>query len=191
MSMKKPVIALVLGTARKDRMSERVALYIKSVLEKRDDLELRYYDVKEMLQDHTIPNWEGSDAIKPWEEAVEQADAFLFVAPEYNHGYPGELKILLDQPGGSRYAGKPATVAGVSAGRLGGARVIEQLIQVFSTLGLVYVNKPLMFGNVEELAEQTDEQIGEQFESRVTKTIDMMLKFAHRLDGLNAELSKK
>jgi NAD(P)H-dependent FMN reductase len=45
---------------------------------------------------------------------------------EYNHSYPGELKMLLDMLF-SQYAHKPVGICGVSSGAWGGTRMVEQL----------------------------------------------------------------
>jgi NAD(P)H-dependent FMN reductase len=54
------------------------------------------------------------------------ADGFIIVSPEYNHSYPGELKMLLDMLF-SQYAHKPVGICGVSSGAWGGTRMVEQL----------------------------------------------------------------
>ena len=60
---------------------------------------------------------------------VQQADAVLFVTPEYNRSVPGVLKNAIDvgsRPyGKSAWNGKPAAVISVSPGAIGGsARII-------------------------------------------------------------------
>lgn len=66
---------------------------------------------------------------------VRQADAFLVVTPEYNHGYPAALKSTIDAVY-TQWQAKP--VAFVSYGGLsGGLRAVEQLRQVFASLHAV------------------------------------------------------
>ena len=36
------------------------------------------------------------ESTKRWSATIAALDAFVFVSPEYNHGYPGMLKHLLD-----------------------------------------------------------------------------------------------
>jgi NAD(P)H-dependent FMN reductase len=59
-----------------------------------------------------------------WASKVEQADGYIFLTAEYNHGYPAVLKNALDQifPEMNR---KPVSFVGY--GNTGGARAIEQL----------------------------------------------------------------
>lgn len=71
---------------------------------------------------------------KAWAQRVGKADAFIIVAPEYNHGYTGVLKNALDWVG-PEWNGK--WVGFVSYGGLsGGSRAVEQLRQVVVELGL-------------------------------------------------------
>lgn len=57
---------------------------------------------------------------------MTRADGLVIVSPEYNHGYPGEMKLMLDQLY-KEYNRKPVGICGVSSGALGGARMVEQL----------------------------------------------------------------
>jgi chromate reductase len=64
--------------------------------------------------------------VAAWKRAISEADAVLFVTPEYNYGVPGTLKNAFDWA--SRPAGtsplnkKPAGIMGVSGGNSGTAR---------------------------------------------------------------------
>ncbi|MCW7541738.1 NAD(P)H-dependent oxidoreductase [Aquabacterium sp. A7-Y] len=82
------------------------------------------------------------------DERIAQADAFLVVTPEYNHGYPAALKALIDTVGEPWHA-KP--VAFVSYGGVsGGLRAVEQLRQVFAELHAVTVRDTVSFANAPE-----------------------------------------
>jgi NAD(P)H-dependent FMN reductase len=60
---------------------------------------------------------------------VNEADALIFVVPEYNHSFPGLLKHVLDT-NLKEYIHKAAGVCGVSAGPFGGARMIQNFLPV-------------------------------------------------------------
>ncbi|PYE19185.1 NAD(P)H-dependent FMN reductase [Williamsia limnetica] len=63
---------------------------------------------------------------------LEHADGFVIVTPEYNHSYPGELKILIDA---HRSEWKHKPVMFVSYGGMsGGLRAVEHLRTVFAEL---------------------------------------------------------
>lgn len=70
-----------------------------------------------------------------WSERVEAADAFVFVMPEYNHGYTAPLKNAIDYLY-REWAHKP--VGFVSYGGVaGGTRAVQLLKPVLAVLKLV------------------------------------------------------
>jgi len=81
-------------------------------------------------------------------EQIAEADAFVVVTPEYNHGYPAPLKALIDSVG-EQWHGKP--VAFVSYGGIsGGLRAVEQLRLVFAELHTVTIRDSVGFASAWE-----------------------------------------
>ena len=87
-----------------------------------------------------FPVDDAGEAIKEpkFSEAMNRADGVVLVVPEYNHGYPGMLKHVLDT-NLKEYIHKAVGVCGVSAGGFGGVRMIENLLPVLRELGLVTI----------------------------------------------------
>src|SRR6185369_9093323 len=77
---------------------------------------------------------------------VREADAILFVTPEYNYSVPGVFKNAIDwaaRPyGDSAWKGKPVAIMGASAGVLGTARAQYHLRQILVFLDMPAVNQP-------------------------------------------------
>ncbi len=169
----RPFIPVVLGTARKGRQSEKVARAVFEILKGRDDIDIELIDVKDHIHGQTIPPWEENKITRPWRDVAERADAFLFVVPEYNHGYPGELKLLLDQEL-KAYIGKPVVVCAVSAGHFGGARVVENLVPVFRELGFTASSYSIYVSQVEDFPSEPSDAEG-KFRERVNKGADALI----------------
>ncbi len=186
-----PYIPILLGTARVDRQSEKVATYLADMLKDHKDARFELHDVRDYALHHTIPDWQPQEKelqkTEKWRDVVEKSHAFIIVTPEYNHGYPGELKMLLDQTL-KPYLGKPVLTVGVSAGRFGGARVVEHLLSVYSELGLVHVPYPLYVGNVKEVFEKESSAIDEEWKPRIDKSIGKLLIYEKRLREIGSEL---
>ena len=74
-------------------------------------------------------------AVAAFKQAIREADAVLFVTPEYNHGVPGVMKNAVDwasrPPRGAALDGKPVGIIGASPGMTGSARGQSQLRQAF------------------------------------------------------------
>jgi NAD(P)H-dependent FMN reductase len=129
-------IPVLLGTARRGRMSEHVAAFVTSELSKLPGVETELFDVRSL----GLPTDDAGEQIKhpAFSAAVMRADALVVVAPEYNHGYPGLLKHALDS-NLKEYVHKAVGIVGVSAGPWGGTRVVENLLPVMRELGLVTI----------------------------------------------------
>lgn len=138
-------IPVLLGTARRGRMSEHVAAFVTSELSKLPGVETELIDVRSL----GLPTDDAGEQIKhpAFSAAVMRADALVVVAPEYNHGYPGLLKHALDS-NLKEYVHKPVGIVGVSAGPWGGTRVVENLLPVMRELGLVTIFWDGNFSNV-------------------------------------------
>jgi NAD(P)H-dependent FMN reductase len=151
--MAKLSVPILLGTNRKDRQSEHVARWLLQVMQKREDLETTLFDVREF----DLPNDNYGGAIKDlfpkWRDAVIAADGLVIVAPEYNHGYPGNLKSVLDLLL-KEYIHKAVGLVGISAGPWGGTKVVEQLVCVVRELGLTVTFTDLNFAKVQDLFDE-------------------------------------
>lgn len=168
-------ITIVLGTARKGRQSEKVAHYIYETLKENQDLELELADVKNFNLSHTIAPWEEGLENQDWSNLVKKTDAFFIVVPEYNHSFPGELKLLLDQEL-KAYNNKPLILVGVSAGTFGGSRAVESLLPVVYELGLRPLPYPLYFPQVEELFKKDKEEIDIEYKEKINASLNKILE---------------
>jgi len=93
--------------------------------------------------------------VQKWTAKIAEADGFIIVTPEYNHGYPAVLKNAFD------YVGKEwnkKAIGFVSWGSVGGARAIEQLRGVAIELQLapirtsVHIPAPVYMAAINEKA---------------------------------------
>ena len=77
---------------------------------------------------------------------IKEADAVLFVTPEYNYSVPGVLKNAIDwasRPyGQNAWKGKPAAIMGASIGFVGTARAQYHLRQMMVFLDVPVVTQP-------------------------------------------------
>ena len=136
MSSRPLFIPVILGTVRKGRASENVARFVFEQVKQREGVETEFIDIREL----NFPADDAGEQIKHegFSATCARADGFVLVVPEYNHGYPGMLKHVLDS-NLKEYIHKAVGVCGVSAGGFGGTRVIENLLPVLRELGLVTI----------------------------------------------------
>lgn len=162
-------LKIILGTGRKDRYSDKVAKYINEEAIK-NKFESEVIDVRDYASEFTIPNWEKNEVTNKYSGKIKEADAVIIVIPEYNHGYPGELKILLDRTK-DEYGDKPVALVGVSAGNFGGVRAIQNIIPVLVYLDMNIIQPYLSFSNVENLFEEDGKILDNNYERRVNKIL--------------------
>ena len=129
-------IPVILGTPRQGRWSEHVARFVTGEIGRFPGVETDFVDVRDL----PIPITGAGEDVKDrgFSELCMRADAFVLVAPEYNHGYPGLLKHVLDT-NLKEYIHKAVGICGVSAGSFGGTRVIQNMLAVMRELGLVTI----------------------------------------------------
>jgi NAD(P)H-dependent FMN reductase len=159
-------------------MSEHAARLLHAEVERRPGVESELVDVARL----PIPVDDAGEGVKDeaFSEAMNRADALVIVAPEYNHGYPGLLKHILDT-NLKEYVHKAAGVVGVSAGVFGGARVIQNLIPVLRELGLVTIFWDVNFTTVGTRFDESGKLVDESFLPRIDKFLEELLWMAETL----------
>jgi len=170
-------VPIILGTPRQGRMSEHAAKLMLAQLAARSGVETELIDVAKL----PIPVTDAGEALKDpgFAETMNRADALVIVAPEYNHGYPGLLKHVLDT-NLAEYIHKAAGIVGVSAGVFGGARVIQNLIPVLRELGLVTIFWDVNFTTVGRRFDEDGNLLDDSFLS-IGKFLDELLWMAETL----------
>jgi len=76
------------------------------------------------------------------------------------------------------YIHKPVGIAGVSAGALGGARVIEHLLPVMRELGLVTIFTDMNFSKVRDLFDDAGQLRDESYLKRIDKFLKELIWMA-------------
>jgi NAD(P)H-dependent FMN reductase len=167
MSAARPIfIPVILGTTRKGRASENVARFVHGELSRHEGIETELVDIRDIV----LPTGDAGEAIKDsrFSTLVSRADGLLIVTPEYNHGYPGMLKHLLDT-NLKEYIHKAVGICGVSAGGFGGTRVIENLLPVLRELGLVTIFWDGNFSNARNLFDKDRNLLDQSYVKRIEK----------------------
>ncbi len=146
-------IPIILGTGREGNNSEKVAEFVFEEA-KNYGFDVVLIKPTEWLEKFFTGGMSEEKRNKI-SEIFNRANGFLIVSPEYNHGYPGELKLLLDEFY-EEYTHKPVGILGVSKGKLGGARMIEQLRLVCIGLQMIPLRNSVYFSNVKNFENEKE-----------------------------------
>lgn len=169
--MDKLFIPILLGTNRRDRASEHAAKWVFSKMQAREDIEPQYFDVRDFKLPHDHYGMEIGGEFPEWRDAIIKADGLVIVTPEYNHGYPGILKSVLDVLL-KEYIHKAVALVSVSAGPWGGLRVCEALLPVVRELGLAVTFTDLQFPSIGTKFDEAGNLLDPAYERRVKGFLD-------------------
>ncbi|GHT57056.1 FMN reductase [Bacteroidia bacterium] len=117
-----------------------------------------------------------------FQHAVRNADAVLFITPEYNRSFPGVLKNAIDwatRPYGQNlWQHKPAAIIGASMGRIGTFGAQQHLKSVCSFLDMRLMNQPELYfdasASMNEKGNIKEESVG--FVQKYLKAFESWIK---------------
>ena len=168
-------IPILLGSMRSDRMGPRAARLVMCELKRRghvphlvDPLELQLPLLDRMYKEH--PSGEAPELLERLAELYRNADGFLIVSGEYNHGIPAALKNLLDHFL-EEYFWRPSGIVCYSAGQFGGVRAAMQLRMTLAELGMSSIPSLLP---IPRIGQALDEE-GKPSDPRTTGSLNRFL----------------
>ena len=188
--MDKLNIPILLGTNRPLRQSVHVAKWLKLKVEERTDIDMVLFDVADFALPQHNYGQEIKEQFPEWRDAIVRADGLIIVTPEYNHGYPGTLKAVLDLLL-REYIHKAVAFVGVSAGPWGGTRVIEAMVPMVRELGLAVAFSDLNFTFVQKAFDATGKPVDPAFEQRARDFLDELVWMARTLKWGRENLPSK
>jgi NAD(P)H-dependent FMN reductase len=181
MNQDKLVIAIIEGTSREARESIQAARFVEQVGKTYQNVEIIFVDPQEFTFPNNGADTEGKDP--RYTDITARADGFFIVSPEYNHSMPGALKRMLDSEY-ENYRRKPVALAGASSGQWGGTRMVEALLPVVRSLGLVPMQPTNYFPYVQDLFDDEGSMLPEhvqQYTKAVRYNWDELLWYAAAL----------
>lgn len=144
-------IGILLGSARAHGNGRSVEKWFQPCLERSSpqyDLVHVYPDAPMHplgpLTDEVIPALVGSEGgyanpqVEQWSQLIKSCHALVIITPQYNWGYPGDLKTALDHLY-HEWKGKPVLV--ITYGGHGGGKCAQQLKQVLEGLHMKVVEE--------------------------------------------------
>lgn len=141
------MITIIAGTNRKNSITSKVALYYKKLLTKKG-LSCQILDLASLPRDFLFSSLYGEEN----DEFIQITQKYIFnpmklivITPEYNGSFPGIMKAFIDGWDPRKVSGKWVALVGVSSGRQGNARGMDDLTNIFNYLkiNVVPVKPPL------------------------------------------------
>ncbi len=140
-------LQVIIGSTRPGRIGKSVGDWVFEQAAKRTDIEVELVDVADYdlpLLDEPVPPSMGGhtkEHTKRWAAKIAEADAYVFVTAEYNHGVPGALKNAIDF---LFFEWHNKAAGFVSYGSNGGSRAVEHLRGTMAEIKIADVRQQLM-----------------------------------------------
>lgn len=178
--------AVIYGSVRGERRQGiKAARFIVKNLERRghdvtlvDPLEHKLPLLDLMYKEYE--DGQAPDAIEQVGRILEDADGFIIVSAEYNHGEPAALKNLLDHYQ-SEYLYKPSGIVTYSAGSFGGVRALITLRAILAELGSPSIPSAFPVPKVGRAFDDEGNALDNIYVQRIEKFLDEFEWYANAL----------
>jgi len=169
-------IAILLGSVREGRQSHKIAHYLQARLQEKG-ITADLID----LAENPLPIMGIHPQPPPEVERIgvrlQEADALLFVTPEYHGSFSGVIKNAIDYFW-AEFQKKPIGVVTVSAGKMGGINASSQLQHVILSLGAFALPTKLLVPEVQNVFDDSFQPVNEGLIKSADKFLDEYLWFA-------------
>lgn len=169
-------IPVIYGSVRAERQGIKAARFVMNELQRRghsptlvDPLE-RKLPLLDRMYKEFAPG-EAPAAMRELADLFKNADGFIIVSGEYNHGVPPALKNLLDHFL-EEYYWRPAGIVSYSGGPFGGVRAAMQWRAILGEMGMVTIPSIQPFPRVQDAFTDDGEPTDVETRERVGRFFD-------------------
>lgn len=186
-------IKIITGSVRPGRFNIQPATWIYKLAKKRTDIEVELLDLQEInlpFLDEPIPPSQrqySKEHTKKWSKKIAEADGFVFVTPEYNHGISPVLKNAIDYLF-FEWNYKPLSF--ISYGSLsGGSRSVEHWRGIAAEVKMYDLREQIALPNYwESLDKDGKYQFNELQEKSANEMINSLIFWAKKMKEARVEL---
>jgi len=177
------MITVISGTNRPGAATRKVAGRVEDILRSAGE-EVELLDLGKLppeIFDSSVYSNKPS-AFEPFQHAVLVADGILTITPEYNGSFPGILKYFVDMlrfP--DSLVEKPAAFVGLSSGRWGALRAVEQLEMVFQYRQAHIYGRRVFLPGIGDLLDDRGTISDPEVAKRLREMVEGFAAFCHRL----------
>lgn len=178
-------IQIITGSTRPGRINPQVAQWIQEVAAKRSDIDVELVDIADYnlpLFDEPMSPMMGQptkEHTKKWAAKIAEADGFIFVTPEYNHGMPGALKNAIDFLY-QEWTNKAAGI--VSYGAHDGLHASDDVRRVLNQLQVAVVSSVVTFNLMNDFEGYTTHTPGEAHEVAANAMLDQLVAWTKAME---------
>ena len=173
------MITIISGTNRPDSLTAKFSgIYLRMMTELINAVQLITLEnlSYEVLCAKVYDKQKHNDVLRI-QNIFRDSDAFVFIFPEYNGSYPGILKLLIDVMDPKiAMKGKKAGLIGVSTGRAGNLRGLDQFASVLQHMDVTLMPYLLPVSRMHDEM-SGDGTLSESLQKVVLQHINRMIAF--------------
>jgi chromate reductase len=140
-------VAVIVGSLRKESYNRKLGMALAKIAA--PGLDFQFLEIGDLPLYNQDLDANFPQNVLEMKDTIRDADAVLFLTPEYNRSIPGVLKNAIDwcsRPyGQGAWSGKPAAVAGAAGGAIGTALAQQHLRNVLAYLDMPTLGQPEVF----------------------------------------------
>ncbi len=177
------MICVISGTNRPESKTRRIAATIEGLITAEGG-DVQLLDLADLPQEIFAPTSyrDTPDSFSPFQEAILATGGLLTVVPEYNGSFPGVLKYFIDMlqfP--ESLCEKPAGFVGISSGRWGAVRAVEQLEMIFQYRHAHLFGRRCFISGVGGALDGDGRLVDPDLEARLHRMVRGFIRFAGAL----------
>ncbi len=181
-------IAVILGSVRKVRRGERVAKWLMPELRKIEGVEFELLDLRDFplpfyAEDNSpdsLENGYTDEVATRWAAKIGEADGFILIVSEYNHGPTAVLKNALDYVY-KEWNKKPVGFVSYATGAVGGARAVEQVRGIVIELQMAPMQKAMHIAKVLDTIDENGNLLQGSYDKQLKGLVSQLLWWAEAL----------
>ncbi len=171
------MITIIAGTNRKNSVTLKVARYYEKLLIKKG-LACQVLDLVNLPNDFlfsSLYGQENDEFTQITQKYIFNPNKLIVITPEYNGSFPGVMKAFIDGWDPRKVSGKWVALTGVSSGRQGNARGMDDLTNILNYLkiNVVPVKPPL--SQIFKLLNEEGDIIDDGMNDLIRLQLDLLL----------------
>ncbi len=190
-----PKIKIILGSSRPTGFSEQPGVWLHEIGKTMESADFEIVDLTKVnlpFMDEPQPPMAGNyqnEHTKQWAKVIGEADGFVFVVAEYNHGYTPLLKNAIDFLY-REWIHKPVAFLSYGAAA-GGARAVEQLRGVVAQLSMYDLNEQVILPHYYLNMKEGQYQFTERHEQEARTMLANVIFWADKMKPAREELASR
>ncbi len=171
-------IAVIIGSARTDSYTGRVAQILAQDLGRYPEVSVDLVDPREAKL--FAPGYDPDEAASALKDRIDTCTAVVLATPEYHGSFSAVMKLVIENLGfPSALKGKPVALLGVASGRIGAIKALEHLRSVCSHVGAIVLPGPVSIARVTSLFDDAG-QHDPEVETSVQRLSDGLVAYINK-----------